>query len=166
LLGFTRLLSALAVATGIVLLVFDSPAPIHYPVWLTRPVVESTPLLLVGAAFLAWLAVNRPAAIEWVKQGFVALAFILWGIDLLMPAGPWATFVGAVVIAIYVFDLAWLMEASVRKGSGASPPPSPVECEPTDCRSAGVCRCGAACRPLTGVPHAATMGDRQPIVNG
>jgi hypothetical protein len=72
----------------------------------------------VGIACLAWLAIDRPAITDLIPQALIATAFILWGIDLLMPAGPWATFFGAVVIAIYVFDLAWLMERSLRKKLG------------------------------------------------
>lgn len=111
----TRFVCVAAVICGVVLLIVDSPVSTRLPIPVSRAVVEAAPLLLVGVALLAWLAIERPTAVDFIKQALIAVAFILWGVDLLMPAGPWATFVGAVVIAIYVFDLAWLIEANVRK---------------------------------------------------
>ena len=135
----TRYLYMAAVISGVILLIVDSPVSAYLPIPVTRAVVEAVPLLLVGIAFLAWLAIDRPPIFDLIKQVFIALAFILWGVDLLMPAGPWARAVGAVVIAIYVFDLAWLMEDNLRKkfavntSTGANG--TPVE----ECKSAGVC---------------------------
>jgi hypothetical protein len=102
------------------------------------------PLLLVGIAYLAWLAVDRPAIIDLIKQVLLALAFILWGVDLLMPVGQWSRFVGAVVIAIYVFDLAWLMEGNLRKKFGVHLAGGGNGCNLPDCPSAGVCSCNEA----------------------
>ena len=70
---------------------------------------------LIGIAYLAWLATERRPIVEMVKQVLIALAFILWGTNLLMPTGHWAQFVGGVVIAVYVFDLAWLIEGNLRR---------------------------------------------------
>lgn len=137
----TRYVYFAAVICGVVLLIVDSPIPIHLPIPVSRAIVEAMPLLLVGIAFLAWLAIERPATVDLIKQAFIALAFILWGVDLLMPAGPWATFVGAVVIAIYVFDLAWLMEGNLRKKLGVPPVKGTIGCTSEDCRSAGICSC-------------------------
>lgn len=134
-----RFIGVLAVISGIVLLVVDSPLAVHLPIRISRPVAEAIPLLLVGVGYLAWLAVDRPSAIDLVKQALIAVAFILWGITLLMPAGPSSTFAGAVVIAIYVFDLAWLMEGNLRKALLTSKEAS--GCTSADCMSAGVCRC-------------------------
>ena len=40
--------------------------------------------LLVGFTFLACIIVERPALIEFLKQAILALAFILWGIVMLL----------------------------------------------------------------------------------
>jgi hypothetical protein len=134
-----RFLYLLAVACGVALLIVDSPIPVRLPSHITHAMVEAAPLVLVGVAFLVWLAIERPPIIDLLKQFFIALAFILWGVDLLMPPGAWATFVGAVVIAIYVFDLAWLMEGNLRKKVGVRSVTK--ECASPACTSAGICSC-------------------------
>ena len=115
-----RFIGGLAVVAGVVLLIVDSPLSRHMPIPISHRVAEAMPLLLVGIAYLAWLARDRPPVIELITQLFLATAFVLWGINLLMPPGSAARFVGAVVIAIYVFDLAWMMEGNLRKKFGAS----------------------------------------------
>ena len=111
----TRFLYVAAVVSVIFLLLSHALALVGWSMHVNPAIVEATPLLFVGAAFFAWLAIDRPAKVDCIKQAFIALAFVLWGVDLLLPPGPWATFIGAVVIAIYVFDLAWLMEGNLRK---------------------------------------------------
>jgi len=110
-----RVLVLLSVLAGVVLLMIDSPLAVHLPGGVTRPMIEAAPLLLVGVALLIWLVIDRPGIVDLIRQGLVAIAFILWGVDLLMPTGRAATFVGAVVIAIYVFDLAWMIESSLGR---------------------------------------------------
>jgi hypothetical protein len=118
------------------------------------------PLLLVGIAFLGWLAIDRPATIDLIKQVLIAVAFILWGGNLLMPSGQWTRFVGAVVIAIYVFDLAWLMEGNLRRKFGVHRGNGGNGCASPDCRSAGVCGCdGTSSHAREG-----SNGDRRPEV--
>jgi hypothetical protein len=110
-----RTIVLLAVFAGLTLLLVDSPLAARLPIRIDRSVAEAFPLLLVGIAYLAWLATERPAVIDLIKQLLIALAFILWGVSLLMPAGPATRLLGAVVIAIYVFDLAWMIEGNLRK---------------------------------------------------
>jgi hypothetical protein len=136
-----RVIGALAVLSGFFLLGVDSPLTSQLPAWISRAVIEAMPLLLVGIAYLAWLAVDRPPMVDLIKQILIAVAFVLWGISLLMPPGPWTRFVGAVVIAIYVFDLAWLMEGNLRKRFGDRSKTGMGECVSADCQSSGVCRC-------------------------
>jgi hypothetical protein len=112
---FVRVIGIFAVGSGALLLVVDSPVSLKLPMAVSHSIIEAIPLLLVGVAYLAWLATEKPRMIDLVKQILIAVAFILWGVDLLMPTGAWARFVGAVVIAIYVFDLAWLMEGNLRR---------------------------------------------------
>jgi len=121
LVGHIRFIGALAVLAGIVLLIVDSPISTILPIPISRAVAEAMPLLLVGIAYLAWQAVERPPIVELIKQILLGAAFVLWAVSLLMPRGRCSTFVGAMVIAIYVFDLAWLMEGNIRKKLGAGP---------------------------------------------
>lgn len=111
----TRYTCMIAVVCAVVLLIVDFPFSTRLAMPISRAVVEAAPLLFIGIAFLGWLAIDRPSTIDLIKQALIAAAFILWGIDLLLPAGRWTTFIGAVVIAIYVIDLAWLMEGNLRK---------------------------------------------------
>jgi uncharacterized protein (TIGR03000 family) len=137
----TRFLYVAAVVSGIFLLISHALATVGWSTPVNPAIVEATPLLFVGVAFFAWLAIDRPAKIDCIKQAFIALAFVLWGVDLLLPPGPWATFIGAVVIAIYVFDLAWLMEGNLRKHMRHSGGVASHACTLDECRTAGVCSC-------------------------
>ncbi len=110
-----RTIALLAVLAGVNQLLVDSPLAARLPMRIDRATAEALPLLFVGIAYLAWLATERPGAIDLIKQLLIALAFILWGVSLLMPPGQSATLLGAVVIAIYVFDLAWMIEGNLRK---------------------------------------------------
>jgi hypothetical protein len=123
-----RLLAILAVMSAVIMLAVDSPllgwlrelsqASLSFfsSLWPPRPALfEAAPLMLVGLAFLASLFVSRPSGIELTKQILLGSAFVLWAIDLLLPQGLWATLIGAVVIALYVFDLAWMIEGNLRK---------------------------------------------------
>ncbi len=160
-----RFVGVLAVISAVVLLIVDAPIFGHLPPLISRAVIEAIPLLLVGIAYLSWLAVDRPSAIDVVKQGLIAIAFILWGTTLLMPTGQWSRFMGAIVIALYVFDLAWLMEGNLRKTIRASR--GAGECTSADCASAGVCRCNgvlanaATARMVKGEPRASAASTRQ-----
>jgi hypothetical protein len=136
-----RVIGVLAVFAGVVLLIVDSPVAAQLPISIDRALAEAIPLLLVGIAYVAWLAIDRPPIIDLIKQIFIAAAFILWGIDLLMPRGQWARFVGAVVISIYVFDLVWLIEGNLRKRFGANLRIAANACRSPVCQSSGVCVC-------------------------
>jgi His Kinase A (phospho-acceptor) domain len=116
----TRLIRAgytLACGTALTLLLVDSPF-IDRQRHLDHAIFEAVPLLLVGVVFLLWLFIERPSTPDLIKQTCLGLAFIFWGIDLLLPPGPWVTFLGAVVIAIYVFDLVWMVEGKMRQNRG------------------------------------------------
>jgi hypothetical protein len=109
-----RVSCILTCGAALALLIVDSPL-IDQQRHLPHAIFEAVPLLLVGIIFLIWLFIERPAVIEWIKQACLGLAFIFWGVDLLLPSGPWTTFLGAVVIAIYVFDLVWMVEGKIRQ---------------------------------------------------
>jgi hypothetical protein len=136
-----RFIGMLAVIAGMVLLIVDSPISVYLPIPISRAAAEAIPLLLVGIAYLAWLAIDRPPTLDLIKQVILAVAFVLWGVGLLMPSGQGSKFVGAMVIAIYVFDLAWLMEGNLRRKFGVHFANDADGCPSPDCRSAGVCGC-------------------------
>lgn len=94
----------LALAAGVLLLtrdVFLTGLP-HAP-------VSAAPLLLVGAAYLGFQALLRPKPLDLFKALIVSSAFILWGVDQLLPGGWIATILGDVVITLYVLDVGWMM---------------------------------------------------------
>ena len=98
---------SLALTAGTVLLLSDVaqgflPALPHAP-------ISAAPLLLIGAASLAFQVLTRPKLLDLLKALIVSLAFILWGIDQMLPPGWLATTLGDVVISLYVLDLGWLM---------------------------------------------------------
>ena len=99
-----------ALLAGVVLLASDMFSTIlpHAP-------VSASPLLLIGAAYLGFQALIQPKLLDLLKALIVSAAFILWGIDQLLPQGWFATTLGDVVIALYVLDLGWMMLASLSK---------------------------------------------------
>jgi hypothetical protein len=140
-----RFICVLAVISGIVLLIVDSPISTYLPIPISHQIAEAIPLLLVGIAYLAWLAVDRPQTVDLIKQVLIAVAFVLWGISLLMPTSPWSRLVGALVIAIYLFDLVWLMEGNLHKKFGAHLANDTNGSTSPNCLTAGVCSCDSTC---------------------
>jgi hypothetical protein len=101
---FTWGVVVLALAAGVLLLtrdVFLTDLP-HAP-------VSAAPLLLIGAAYLGFQALLRPKPLDLFKALIVSSAFILWGVDQLLPGGWVATILGDVVITLYVLDVGWMM---------------------------------------------------------
>ncbi len=70
--------------------------------------------MLAGFAFLLSLLGSRRSVSELTRQILLGLAFVLWGIDVLLPQSSIARLIGAVVIALYVFDLAWMTCANIQ----------------------------------------------------
>jgi hypothetical protein len=97
----------LAFIGGAVLLANDVPWPVLKP--LAHAPVSALPLLLIGIAALSFQLVIRPNLLDLFKAFIVSAAFLLWGIDQLLPAGWLATTMGDVVIVLYVIDLGWMM---------------------------------------------------------
>jgi len=107
---FSRLIYTILILSLLgcaVLLLFDF-FPALLPL-LTHGPVSALPLLLIGIAYLALQVILRPAPLELLKRGMLASAFILWGIDQLLPMGPVATTLGDIVIVLYIIDLALMM---------------------------------------------------------
>ena len=102
--AFTWAIVVLALITGTFLLVSDL-----FPVHLSHMPLSAAPLLLIGAAYLTFQVLIRAQPLDLFKALIVSSAFILWGIDQLLPASWFATALGDVVIVLYVIDLGWMM---------------------------------------------------------
>ncbi len=109
---FTGLLILFAFSASAILLLRDVLP--HGLSFLAHAPVSAAPLLFIGGASLTFLLVTRPKPLDLLKALLVSLAFILWGIDQLLPVGWLATTVGDVVITLYVIDLGWMMAAILR----------------------------------------------------
>ena len=90
-----------------VLLLFDF-FPALLPLLRHGP-VSALPLLLIGTTYIGLQVILRPAPLELLKRVMLASAFILWGIDQLLPIGPIATTLGDIVIVLYIIDLALMI---------------------------------------------------------
>ena len=108
---FLRVLLILSLVGCGLLLAFDF-FPALLPL-LTHGPVSALPLLLIGIAYLGLQAMLRPRPVELLKRVMLASAFILWGIDQLLPIGPVATTLGDIVIVLYIIDLALMMQAAL-----------------------------------------------------
>ena len=104
---FTGLVILLAFASGVVLLVKDTPLSLLQH--LAHAPISAIPLLLIGVASLCFQIVIRPTPLDLFKASLVSAAFLLWGIDQLLPTGWVATTLGDIVIVLYVIDLGWMM---------------------------------------------------------
>ena len=104
---FVRVLLFLSLFGCIALVLFDF-FPALLPL-LTHGPVSALPLLLVGLAYLVLQLRLRPRPLELLKRVMLASAFILWGLDQLLPVGPLATTLGDIVIVLYIIDLALMM---------------------------------------------------------
>jgi len=95
-----------------ILLLFDF-FPRLLPI-ITHGPVSALPLLLIGVAYLVLQARLRPHPLELLKRVMLASAFILWGIDQLLPQGAVATTLGDVVIVLYIIDLALMIRDALN----------------------------------------------------
>jgi hypothetical protein len=68
--------------------------------------ISAAPPLLVGLSFVALQILLPPRPREFIRHLSVAIAFLLWGIDELLPPNVLAKTVGHLVILLYVVDLA------------------------------------------------------------
>lgn len=103
----------LAFGSGAVLLANDLSRLIFTP--FAHAPISALPLLLIGLASLGFQFVLRPNLLDLFKACIVSTAFLLWGIDQLLPAGWLATTVGDIVIVLYVIDLGWVMADRLKQ---------------------------------------------------
>lgn len=108
-------LAVLALAASLGLLIGD--AGIESVPRLSAAASTAAPLLLVGTSFLFLQLVLRPRLVELLRNVLLAAAFVLWGIVQLMPRNAISMRLGNVVIALYVFDLAWMtLGSAISRG--------------------------------------------------
>lgn len=100
----TWIVVILALGAGIILMMRDV-----FLTMLPHAPLSAAPLLFIGAASVGFQVLIRPKPLDLLKALIVSSAFILWGIDQLLPSGWVATTLGDVVITLYVLDLGWVM---------------------------------------------------------
>jgi hypothetical protein len=96
------IIAILALISAAMLLAIDvipTPFP-HAP-------FSAAPLILIGVAYLGFQGWTKPNFLDLFKALIVCTAFILWGIDQMLPTGWLAITLGDIVITLYVFDLGW-----------------------------------------------------------
>lgn len=104
------IVAVFALVSAIILLaidVFPTPFP-HAP-------LSAIPLILIGAAYLAFQGWTRPNFIDLFKALIVCTAFILWGVDQMLSAGWLAMMLGDIVITLYVIELGWNIIDRLKK---------------------------------------------------
>ena len=106
-------LAYFSLASAAVLLVLDeAPGFLQGRI---RGVVSATPLLAIGAAFLAAQIVLRPAPAELVKRILLSVAFLLWGANALFSEYVWAALLNDAAIVLFVIDLALITRGYLRQ---------------------------------------------------
>jgi len=110
---FSWVIVVLALLAGILLLTSD----FFFTNWPHAP-ASAAPLLLIGSAYLGFQVLTRPRPLDLFKAFIVSAAFILWGIDQLLPTGRLAMTLGDVVIVLYVVDLGWMMIDRLKQKEG------------------------------------------------
>ena len=115
------ILILLAVISGGVLLLSDLLPPLS--LYLAHAPVSALPLLLIGFTYALAQLFLRPQRWDLLQALLVSTAFICWGIYQLLPASPGATFLGDLVITMYVVDLSIGIGKQLQHRSSAHPHP-------------------------------------------
>lgn len=79
------------------------PAALHF-------YLCALPLALAGAGYALLQIFVKPPRTILLKRLLLAVTFIMWAVDQLLPPGRAASLIGDVVIAAYVLDLYWLAQ--------------------------------------------------------
>lgn len=104
-------LAVCALASGALLLVLDIFG--NFPSHRFHAAASAVPLILIG---FSWLCLHPGIGvhpIQFVKRLIAAVAFVLWGVDQMLPPGWWASTVGDVVIALFVLDMALIVRGEL-----------------------------------------------------
>jgi hypothetical protein len=81
--------------------------------------LSAAPLILIGAAYIALQCLLRPGFKELSKRLLLGLAFILWGIDQLLPPSRASMVLGDAVITLFVVDLGLITLAHLKQTDDA-----------------------------------------------
>lgn len=109
----TWIIVIVAFIAAILLLLYDV-LPIVFP----HAPISAAPLLFIGVAYLGFQGLIKPTPLDLCKALIVSTAFLLWGVDQLLPASSFATTLGDVVITLYVVDLGWMMLDRLKQKRG------------------------------------------------
>ncbi len=113
---FSRLtifLSVAALTSGALLLLLDGFAAFTQSRF--HAAVSAAPLILIG---LSWLSLQRGIKthpIQFLKRLIAVVAFVLWGVQQMLPAGKVASTLGDVVIALFVLDMALIVRGELTE---------------------------------------------------
>ncbi len=109
----TTLFFALALAGIVVLLLTDGLHRLRYTP--LHQHAAAVPLILIGLSYLSLqLSMRRPRG-EMVKGSLLAIAFVFWGCEQLLPPSPWVTLLDSLVITIFVVDLSFIILEHLRR---------------------------------------------------
>ena len=108
----------LAVISGAILLLSDLFPSLS--IYLTHAPVSALPLLLIGTTYAMAQLLLRPQRWDLLQALLVSTAFVCWGIYQLLPASPGATFLGDLVITMYVVDLSIGIGKQLQRRSSAT----------------------------------------------
>ncbi len=104
-------LAVCALVSGTLLLLLDIFS--NFPAHRFHAAASAVPLILIG---LSWLCLHpgiRVHPIQFLKRLIAAVAFVLWGVDQMLPPGWLASTVGDVVIALFVLDMALIVRGEL-----------------------------------------------------
>ncbi|MCA1594816.1 MAG: hypothetical protein LC772_00090 [Chloroflexi bacterium] len=111
---------ALFACVGGAVLIASDLLPRQIP-WLRHAPASAAPLLLIGVAYICLQPIARPSLLELLQRLMLGSAFILWGIDQLLPPGPAAALIGDIVIVLYVLDLSLIIRGHLKTQDWETP---------------------------------------------
>lgn len=106
-----RLLSILLFLAALVSIpvMLLSDAIRHYKFTSTHQHVAAIPLVLIGLSYISLQLSARRTRAEMAKGLLLGIAFVLWGIEQLLPQTPLVTVIDSVVVTIFVIDLSLII---------------------------------------------------------
>ena len=100
-------LGVLTLTSVVVLLVWDAAPGLFPPK--SHDFLGAFALAAIAVAYLAWQAVRRPPALEFLKAIMLAVAFLFWAANQLWPDVKQATLYNDIAIALFVLDVFLVM---------------------------------------------------------
>ena len=101
------ILGVVTMASVVVLFVWDA-LPHLFPAR-AHNVLGAFPLAAIAIAYLVYQSVLRPARLEVLKAILLAIAFLFWAANQLLPDLPQATLFNDIAIGLFVFDVFLVM---------------------------------------------------------